>query len=137
LYAFINLSLSVENLLTSVGLFTFRKKGQLPTGEKITLLKVGGRTSAVVPSLQKKTGAAAGEIDSQHTDAVGDVKDKVKPTSKGKSSGTTIAANGKKRKATDDGDKAVTKKENIKVEKKENVKPILNSRRRSGRLTDN
>ena len=35
--------------------------GKLPNGEKITFLKVGGRTSAIVPSVQKKTGAVAGE----------------------------------------------------------------------------
>jgi formamidopyrimidine-DNA glycosylase len=34
----------------------------LPTGEKITFLKVGGRTSCVVPSVQKKTGAVAGDL---------------------------------------------------------------------------
>jgi formamidopyrimidine-DNA glycosylase len=39
------------------------KKGanKLPTGENIVHLTVGGRTSAVVPSLQKKTGAVARE----------------------------------------------------------------------------
>lgn len=36
--------------------------GKLPTGEKIIFLKVGGRTSAVVPSVQKKTGAVAGDL---------------------------------------------------------------------------
>lgn len=41
------------------------KKGEvnkLPTGEKIVHLKVGGRTSAIVPSLQKKTAAVAGDV---------------------------------------------------------------------------
>lgn len=36
----------------------------LPNGEKIVHLKVGGRTSAIVPSVQKKTAAVAGDIDS-------------------------------------------------------------------------
>ncbi|RAL12458.1 putative formamidopyrimidine-DNA glycosylase [Aspergillus homomorphus CBS 101889] len=36
----------------------------LPNGEKITFLTVGGRTSAVVPSVQKKTGPVAKEVDS-------------------------------------------------------------------------
>lgn len=36
----------------------------LPNGEKIVHLKVGGRTSAIVPSVQKKTAAIAGDIDS-------------------------------------------------------------------------
>lgn len=34
----------------------------LPTGEKIVFLTVGGRTSAVVPSIQKKTGPVAKEL---------------------------------------------------------------------------
>ncbi|KUJ12301.1 putative formamidopyrimidine-DNA glycosylase [Mollisia scopiformis] len=34
----------------------------LPNGEKITFLTVGGRTSCVVPSVQKKTGAVAGDL---------------------------------------------------------------------------
>lgn len=36
-----------------------RTINQLPTGEKIEHLKVGGRTSAFVPSLQKKTAPVA------------------------------------------------------------------------------
>ena len=36
---------------------------RLPSGEKIVFLTVGGRTSAVVPSLQKKTGPVAMEVD--------------------------------------------------------------------------
>ncbi|KAK0342877.1 hypothetical protein LTR91_016348 [Friedmanniomyces endolithicus] len=36
----------------------------LPSGEKIVHLKVGGRTSAIVPSVQKKTAAVAGDVDS-------------------------------------------------------------------------
>jgi formamidopyrimidine-DNA glycosylase len=35
----------------------------LPNGEKIVHLKVGGRTSAIVPSVQKKTAAVAGDVD--------------------------------------------------------------------------
>jgi formamidopyrimidine-DNA glycosylase len=34
----------------------------LPNGEKIVHITVGGRTSAVVPSRQKKTGAVAGDV---------------------------------------------------------------------------
>lgn len=42
------------------------KKNQpavLPNGNKITFLTVGGRTSAVVPAIQKKTGAVAKDVD--------------------------------------------------------------------------
>ena len=35
----------------------------LPNGEKIVHLKVGGRTSAIVPSRQKKTAAVAGDVE--------------------------------------------------------------------------
>ena len=40
----------------------------LPNGEKIVHLKVGGRTSAVVPSRQKKTAAVAGDVDPAELD---------------------------------------------------------------------
>lgn len=49
----------------------------LPNGEKIVHLKVGGRTSAIVPSVQKKTASVAGDVDSV------DVSEADKP-SKGK-----------------------------------------------------
>ena len=39
-----------------------KEGNQLPTGEKITFLTVGGRTSAVVPSRQKKTGAVLRDV---------------------------------------------------------------------------
>jgi formamidopyrimidine-DNA glycosylase len=41
----------------------------LPNGAKIVHLKVGGRTSAVVPSVQKKTAAVAGDVESESDDA--------------------------------------------------------------------
>lgn len=41
-----------------------KKNDKLPTGEKIVFLDVGGRTSAVVPSVQKKTGSGAAETNS-------------------------------------------------------------------------
>ncbi|KAF2842372.1 TPR-like protein [Patellaria atrata CBS 101060] len=42
--------------------------GKLPNGEKITFITVGGRTSAVVPSRQKKTGGVAGDVPSKEED---------------------------------------------------------------------
>lgn len=65
------------------------KKGAnvLPNGEKIVHLTVGGRTSAVVPSLQKKTGPVAGDVkdeddskedDAEEDDAEADAKPKAK-----------------------------------------------------------
>lgn len=59
----------------------------LPTGEKIAFLTVGGRTSAVVPSVQKKTGPVAKEMN--EAESGGEAEDK-----KSKARGTVI---GKKR----------------------------------------
>ncbi|KAI9778927.1 MAG: hypothetical protein M1835_004811 [Candelina submexicana] len=39
-----------------------KDQNKLPNGEKIVFIKVGGRTSAVVPSVQKKTGPVAGDV---------------------------------------------------------------------------
>jgi formamidopyrimidine-DNA glycosylase len=44
------------------------KKKELPNGEKIVYITVGGRTSAVVPSVQKKTGPVAGDVKSEVDD---------------------------------------------------------------------
>lgn len=59
--------------------------GTLPNGAKITFLTVGGRTSCVVPSVQKKTGAVAGEVKQESNGARVDEADEAK--SKKKSSG--------------------------------------------------
>lgn len=59
------------------------KKGTsntMPSGEKIVFLTVGGRTSAVVPSVQKKTGPVAKEI----SDAEAGSEDEKPKKSKGK-----------------------------------------------------
>ncbi|KAF2786960.1 formamidopyrimidine-dna glycosylase [Melanomma pulvis-pyrius CBS 109.77] len=58
--------------------------GKLPNGAKITFLKVGGRTSAVVPSVQKKTAAVAGDVedDGEDEDDDEDVKPKKTPKRK-------------------------------------------------------
>jgi ribosomal protein S13 len=45
---------------------------KLPNGETITFLKVGGRTSAIVQSRQKKTAAVAGDV----SEGTGDDEDK-------------------------------------------------------------
>lgn len=41
------------------------KPSVLPNGNKIVFLTVGGRTSAVVPAVQRKTGPVAKEIDDE------------------------------------------------------------------------
>ena len=67
----------------------------LPNGEKIVHLKVGGRTSAVVPSVQKKTAAVAGDVDPADLD---DAEAGKKPPK------------ARKRKAEDAGEDEVEKK---------------------------
>lgn len=58
-----------SNQYPSDWLFKYRwnkgKKGSnvMPNGEKIVHLTVGGRTSAIVPTRQKKTGPVAGDLD--------------------------------------------------------------------------
>ncbi|KAI9808637.1 MAG: hypothetical protein M1825_003788 [Sarcosagium campestre] len=45
-----------------------KTNSKLPNGASIKFLTVGGRTSAVVPSVQKKTGPVAGELDDENDD---------------------------------------------------------------------
>lgn len=64
----------------------------LPTGEKIIHIKVGGRTSAVVPSVQKKTGPVAGDgaVEEQEIEALDEAEEDTKPVNK------KVKANGAK-----------------------------------------
>ncbi|KAH7028320.1 putative Formamidopyrimidine-DNA glycosylase [Macrophomina phaseolina] len=55
---------------------------KLPNGAKITFLKVGGRTSAVVPSVQKKTGDVAADIKGSDQDEDMEEEAESKPASK-------------------------------------------------------
>ncbi len=71
-----------------------KDQNKLPNGEKIVFVKVGGRTSAVVPSVQKKTGPVAGDVkveNGEESGADGDGnatgnehKEEPKPTKKGR-----------------------------------------------------
>lgn len=70
----------------------------LPNGEKITFLTVGGRTSAVVPSVQKKTGPVAKEM--SELESGGEAQDK-----KPKVNGAKV---GKKRKSKDEDQEDAT-----------------------------
>ncbi|CZR59402.1 uncharacterized protein PAC_09294 [Phialocephala subalpina] len=53
----------------------------LPNGQKITFLTVGGRTSCVVPSVQKKTGAVAGDLKKENLENLekGEESEAMKP----------------------------------------------------------
>ncbi|MCJ1478987.1 hypothetical protein MMC13_007671 [Lambiella insularis] len=69
-------------------------KNQLPNGAKISFVTVGGRTSAVVPSVQKKTGKVAGDVrpedkengdgDEDSAPADDDLEEDQKPVVRGK-----------------------------------------------------
>jgi formamidopyrimidine-DNA glycosylase len=94
---------SIEyRMLTIKGIMKHRKAGKIPTGEKITLLKVGGRTSAMVPSLQKKTGGTAD----------GEEKPKKEKAEKAPKS----AGSAKKRKVKEEDDEPVKAEKAAKVE---------------------
>ena len=96
-------------------------KNQLPNGEQIKFIKVGGRTSAVIPSVQKKTGPVAGDVkagdgDDEEDDGADDnVKDEVdddesaKPKKGRKRAASTVTPRGNANGASngDDKDEAV------------------------------
>jgi formamidopyrimidine-DNA glycosylase len=68
----------------------------LPNGAKITFLTVGGRTSCVVPSVQKKTGAVAGDIKAE--EKANDTPDNTSAGKVGVDGQSTKAGKPKKRK---------------------------------------
>ncbi|KAF4540412.1 Formamidopyrimidine-DNA glycosylase [Lasiodiplodia theobromae] len=72
---------------------------KLPNGASITFLKVGGRTSAVVPSVQKKTGAVAGDagISEQEDDEETERKPNAKQRRNPNTASNKAAVNGSKR----------------------------------------
>lgn len=72
----------------------------LPNGERITFLTVGGRTSCIVPSLQRKTGAVAGDVEKEITEATGE--DDTEPARKAKVAKTL------KKKTSNKGDEDVS-----------------------------
>ncbi|OMP88113.1 Formamidopyrimidine-DNA glycosylase [Diplodia seriata] len=82
---------------------------KLPNGAKITFLKVGGRTSAVVPSVQKKTGAVAGDVGASEQE--GDEETEHKPTA----ASNGLAGNGSKRRRA----KKEEQEEDVKQENEE------------------
>lgn len=78
----------------------------LPNGNKITHITVGGRTSAVVPAVQKKTGAVAGDVASDGED------DEKKP------------AKGRKRKAKAEEEDEDDEEEEVMPAKKQRGKKV-------------
>ncbi|KAI4147584.1 MAG: hypothetical protein LQ340_005485 [Diploschistes diacapsis] len=96
---------------------------RLPNGEKIVFLTVGGRTSAVVPTVQKKTGPVAGDVKGEDAKAN-------KSSRKGKSS---TKGNGK-RKADEEQEDEGTEKEVEEEEPEEEQKPSRQGRRSNPRM---
>lgn len=133
----------------------------LPNGAKITFLTVGGRTSCVVPSVQKKTGAVAGDLKKEEEnggdDAAGEKKTAPKKVAKSKKRKETVDQKLDKEEVEKEDEKETkpkantpakrqkkaaakpktTKKSNtfteVKEELKEEVEATTNGRRRSGR----
>ncbi|KAJ9307504.1 hypothetical protein DTO217A2_2976 [Paecilomyces variotii] len=104
------------------------KPAVLPNGEKIVYLTVGGRTSAVVPSVQKKTGPVAKDVSDE---------DRKRPAAlKGESDSEAVedSARAKKR-ATNGRSKATVKKEEVEDKPAKKAKEQSAGRRRSTRLT--
>ena len=114
----------------------------LPNGEKIVHLKVGGRTSAIVPSVQKKTAAVAGDVDGDEEEGAeskpakgrkrkvkseDEDEDEEKPSpkkavAKGKGKASSKATKVKKQDSDDDADVGAEESNEIKEEEEE-VKP--------------
>ncbi|KAK7193484.1 hypothetical protein DPSP01_000044 [Paraphaeosphaeria sporulosa] len=94
-----------------------KKDGQkLPNGAKITFLKVGGRTSAVVPSVQKKTGPVMGDV-SEDMDNEENDNEEPKPKRAAKR-------------------KTKAKKENEDSEESEEILPVSTKRGRGRKAAD-
>ena len=114
----------------------------LPNGEKIVHLKVGGRTSAIVPSVQKKTAAVAGDVDGHEEEGAeskpakgrkrkvksedegedGEKPSPKKAVAKGKGKASSKATKVKKQDSDDDADIGAEESNEIKEEEEE-VKP--------------
>jgi formamidopyrimidine-DNA glycosylase len=111
------------------------KKNQpavLPNGDKITFLTVGGRTSAVVPAVQKKTGPVAKDID-------GDVTKSTPANSKRKRVALKEESDSEEGEATQTPKRGAPKQKNpiVKSEyfEEEKAKPAVVGRRRSTRTS--
>ena len=96
----------------------------LPNGARITFLTVGGRTSAVIPSVQKKTGPVAGDIKSENAADEGDDDDIEKKSRKPS----------KKRKVKDEGEVKEDGKKDLKPNGDRPTEKKLTQPRKSAKL---
>lgn len=90
---------------------------RLPNGEKIKFVTVGGRTSAIVPSVQKKTGEVAADVKERDSEDENGAEEDDAEEQKPKSA---------KRKARDDVEEEDDRR--IGLKKKSNKKPPATSR---------
>ena len=107
----------------------------LPNGAKITFLTVGGRTSCVIPSVQKKTGAVAGDVKEVEN---GDEKPAGKKAAK--SNGTKKRKDAPKVEESDAEEQVEETTKKLKGTSRASTKPakvkeeiVASGRRRSGR----
>ena len=115
----------------------------LPNGEKIVHLTVGGRTSAVVPSVQKKTGPVAGDVDDDVKEEEAETKNEKKSNggaSKGKKTQATANSGSPRKRKSEPADepKAASAKKTKTKPKAEpdeaNDATVGTGRRKSSRL---
>jgi formamidopyrimidine-DNA glycosylase len=108
-----------------------KKDPKLPNGAKITFLTVGGRTSAVVPSVQKKTGAVAGDVktedlkqEDEEKPAKGKGKNHIEPKTIEKPKGTPPSGKGQQKKKAMKEELEETEEDEV-----EDVKPKTKKRK--------
>ncbi|GKZ68174.1 hypothetical protein AnigIFM50267_002800 [Aspergillus niger] len=108
----------------------------LPNGEKITFLTVGGRTSAVVPSVQKKTGPVAKDVSSEDASNAPANSKRKRASVKKEESEPEASEEDTKPKKTGPKRQSRTsvKKEDIDETETKPVEEQQTTRRRSGRL---
>jgi formamidopyrimidine-DNA glycosylase len=108
-----------------------RKGGnKLPNGAKIVHLQVGGRTSAVVPSLQKKTGAVAGDVD----DGEDESEEEKKPKKSAKRARAKAEEDDEDEEEAEEEEEQPKKKKPVKkAAEKKQAKPEVGRRRSSRR----
>lgn len=111
------------------------KKNQpavLPNGDKITFLTVGGRTSAVVPTVQKKTGPVAKDVDEDVAESTPANSKRKRVALKKESDSEAEETTQTKKRETPKQKKPAVKSEYFEEEK---PKPAVVGRRRSTRTS--
>ncbi|KAJ5415817.1 hypothetical protein N7465_004512 [Penicillium sp. CMV-2018d] len=111
------------------------KKNQpavLPNGDKITFLTVGGRTSAVVPTVQKKTGPVAKDVDEDVAKSTPANSKRKRVALKKESDSEAEETTQAKKRETPKQKKPIVKSEYFEEEK---PKPTVVGRRRSTRTS--